>query len=66
MSVVAGASEMAGIVISAAGLGRSGGEDSGIRRALLSYIMAFPVALKVGVFWICFMNLSFCIVINRK
>ncbi|PKU80237.1 UPF0187 protein At3g61320, chloroplastic [Dendrobium catenatum] len=49
MSVVAGASEMAGIVISSMARGRSGAEEAGIKRTLLNYIMAFPVALKCHV-----------------
>ncbi|XP_008806803.1 UPF0187 protein At3g61320, chloroplastic-like isoform X1 [Phoenix dactylifera] len=47
MKVVAGANELAGMVIS--GRGHNGGADAGVRRALLNYIMAFPVALKCHV-----------------
>ncbi|KAK8951869.1 UPF0187 protein [Platanthera zijinensis] len=49
ISVVAGASEMAGIVISTMGRGRGASEDARLKMALLSYIMAFPVALKCHV-----------------
>nr|CAD1818838.1 unnamed protein product [Ananas comosus var. bracteatus] len=42
MQVIAGANELAGLVMSAK-------ERDGIRRAILNYIMAFPVALKCHV-----------------
>ncbi|KAH7662995.1 Bestrophin/UPF0187 protein [Dioscorea alata] len=47
MKVMAGADELAGMVISMGA--RDGGVDAGVRRALLNYIMAFPVALKCHV-----------------
>lgn len=50
MSVISAASEMAGLVISSMARVRSITEDAGIKRALLNYIMAFPVALKVSRF----------------
>ncbi|KAG1355052.1 putative UPF0187 protein, chloroplastic [Cocos nucifera] len=46
MKVVAGANELAGMVMSVRG--NNCGADAGVRRDLLNYIMAFPVALKVG------------------
>ncbi|XP_020600023.1 UPF0187 protein At3g61320, chloroplastic-like isoform X2 [Phalaenopsis equestris] len=49
MSIIADSSEMAGIVISSMARARSGAEEVGIKRALLNYIMAFPVALKCHV-----------------
>lgn len=41
--MLAGAGELAGMV-----MGFKGKVDEGIRRAVLGYIMAFPVALKVS------------------
>ncbi|KAJ0970190.1 hypothetical protein J5N97_023067 [Dioscorea zingiberensis] len=46
MRVMAGANELAGMVIS---MCPRDGVDAGIRKALLDYIMAFPVALKCHV-----------------
>ncbi|PKA53925.1 UPF0187 protein [Apostasia shenzhenica] len=49
MSVVAGASEMAGVMMSSISKGGGVAVDAGLKKALLSYIMAFPVALKCHV-----------------
>lgn len=48
MRVMAGASELAGIVMSVKGRE----DDAGVKRSLLNYIIAFPMALKVNLFYI--------------
>lgn len=44
MRVLAGASELAGLVMAV----RARVDDLGLKRAVLGYIEAFPVALKVN------------------
>lgn len=43
MRIMAGASELAGMVMTT----KAAEEDSRVKQSLLNYIMAFPLALKV-------------------